>query len=398
MIERVFREEAGRLTASLVRLLGDFDQAEEMVSEAVAEALQRWPSAGPPKRPGAWLLTCARNKALDRIRREGRFQDKLPQIAALPTSAEREPDDRLRLIFTCCHPALDPEAQVALTLRAVVGLTTAEIARAFLIPEATLAKRVTRAKQKIATAGIPYRAPEPDERSERLPQVMRVIYLVFNEGCFTTGGGLGVRRELIDDAEWLAALLAGSLPQEPEPLGLLALIRLHAARWPARLDRSGQLVPLADQDRSLWDAQRIRSATALIERAAALGRPGPYQIEAAIAALHCEAPSWKATDWPQLLRLYDMLLAVGLSPVVCLNRAVVVSHTDGPAAALAQVDDLADQLGRYHLFHATRASFLRDLGRIDEAAHADQRALHLTTNPAERSLLTARLRAAGDTA
>ncbi|MEV6057996.1 RNA polymerase sigma factor [Streptomyces sp. NPDC052107] len=395
LIERVFREEAGRLTASLVRLLGDFDLAEEMVSEAVVEALRRWPSTGPPRRPGAWLLTCARNRALDRIRREARFQDRLPQLAArieaLPETAEREPDDRLRLIFTCCHPALDPDAQVALTLRAVVGLTTAEIARAFLVPEATLAKRVTRAKKKIATAGIPYRAPEPEERAARLPQVMRVVYLVFNEGCFTTAGDVGVRRELVDDTEWLAALLAGSLPQEPEPLALLALIRLHAARWPARLDPEGRLIPLADQDRTRWDTRCIRSATALIERAAMLGSPGPYQIEAAIAAVHCEAPTWKDTDWPQLLRLYDMLLAVDPSPVVRLNRAIVLSHTDGPVLALAQVEALGDQLGRYHLFHATRAALLRDLGRDTEATEADRQALRLTANPAERSLLTARL-------
>ncbi|AKJ08729.1 RNA polymerase subunit sigma-24 [Streptomyces incarnatus] len=395
LIERVFREEAGRLTASLVRLLGDFDLAEEMVGEAVVEALRRWPDTGPPRRPGAWLLTCARNKALDRIRREARFQDRLPHLAArieaLPETAEREPDDRLRLIFTCCHPALDPDAQVALTLRAVVGLTTAEIARAFMVPEATLAKRVTRAKQKIAAAGIPYRAPEPEERAARLPQVMRVVYLVFNEGCFTTGGDLGVRRELVDDAEWLAALLAGALPQEPEPLALLALIRLHAARWPSRLDPGGRLVPLAEQDRTRWDTRRIRSATALIERAARFGMPGPYQIEAAIAAVHCEAPGWKETDWPQLLRLYDMLLAVDPSPVVRLNRAVVLSHTDGPATALAEVEALSGPLGRYHLFHATRAALLRDLGRDTEATEADRQALRLTTNPAERSLLTARL-------
>ncbi|MFF3915968.1 RNA polymerase sigma factor [Streptomyces sp. NPDC001852] len=395
LIERVFREEAGRLTATLVRLVGDFDLAEEMVGEAVVEALRRWPDSGPPERPGAWLLTCARNKALDRIRREARFQDRLPHLAArieaLPETAGREPDDRLRLIFTCCHPALDPDAQVALTLRAVVGLTTTEIARAFMVPEATLAKRVTRAKRKIATAGIPYRAPEPEERAARLPQVMRVVYLVFNEGCLTTGGDLGVRRELVDDAEWLAALLAGSLPHEPEPLGLLALIRLYAARWPARLDTEGRLIPLADQDRTRWDTGRIRSAIALIERAARLGRPGPYQIEAAIAAVHCEAPVWKDTDWPQLLRLYDMLLAVDRSPVVRLNRAVVLSHTDGPATALAQVDALADQLDRYHLFHATRAALLRDLGRDTEATEADRQALRLTINPAERSLLTARL-------
>lgn len=391
LLERVFREEAGRLTASLVRLLGDFDLAEEMVAEAVVEALQRWPDAGPPQRPGAWLLTCARNKALDRIRREGRYRDKLQQIAALPASAEREPDDRLRLIFTCCHPALDADAQVALTLRAVAGLTTAEIARAFLVPEATLAKRLTRAKQKITKAGVPYRAPEPDELTDRLPQVLRVVYLVFNEGYFSTGGDVGVRRELVDDAEWLAGLLAQSLPQEPEPLGLLALIRLHAARWPTRLDAAGRLIPLAEQDRSRWDTGRIRSAVTLIERAAAMRRPGAYQIEAAIAAVHCEAPSWQETDWPQLLTLYDMLAAVDPSPVVRLSRAVAVSHIDGPATALRQVDALVGSLGHYHLYHAARASLLRDLGRAEDARQADEQALQLTTNPAERALLTARL-------
>ncbi|MCH5676872.1 RNA polymerase sigma factor [Streptomyces gilvus] len=391
LLERVFREEAGRLTASLVRLLGDFDLAEEMVAEAVVEALARWPSAGPPERPGAWLLTCARNKAVDRIRRESRYRDKLQQVAALPESVDREPDDRLRLIFTCCHPALDADAQVALTLRAVAGLTTAEIARAFLLPEATLAKRLTRAKQKITKAGIPYRAPEPDELTDRLQAVLRVIYLVFNEGYFTTGGEAGVRRELVDDAEWLAGLLVHALPTQPEPLGLLALIRLHSARWAARLDNRGRLVPLAEQDRSRWDTRRIRSAVALIERAAALRRPGPYQIEAAIAAVHCEAPSWHATDWPQLLTLYDMLAALDPSPVVRLSRAVAVSHIDGPATALRQVDALADSLGHYHLYHAARASLLRDLGRTDDARQADQQALKLTANPAERALLTARL-------
>lgn len=276
----------------------------------------------------------------------------------------------------------------------MAGLTTAEIARAFLVPEATLAKRLTRAKQKIARAGIPYRAPEPAELTDRLEQVLRVVYLVFNEGCFTTGGDVGVRRELVDDAEWLAGLLAQSLPGEPEPLGLLALVRLHAARWAARLDHDGRLVPLAEQDRSRWDTGRIHSAVTLIERAAAMRRPGPYQIEAAIAAVHCEAPSWQATDWPQLLTLYDMLLTVDPSPIVRLNRAVVVRQIDGPAAALAQVDALADSLGRYHLFHAARASLLRDLGRTDDARQADQQALLLTTNPAERSLLTARLHGA----
>lgn len=393
LVERVFREEAGRLTASLVRLFGDFDLAEEMVSEAVVEALNLWPQQGPPQRPGAWLLTTARNRAIDRIRRERRYQDKIQEIAALPSVIEREPDDRLRLIFTCCHPALDPDAQVTLTLRAVAGLTTAEIARAFLVPEATLAKRLTRAKQKIVAAAIPYRTPGSQELRDRLPRVLRVIYLVFNEGYFTSAGDVGIRRELVDDAEWLASLLVRMLPGEPEPLALLALIRLHAVRWRSRLDSSGQLVPLAEQDRSLWDQQGVRSAVGLIERAAAIGRLGPYQIEAAITALHCETPSWEGTDWPQLLTLYDMLLALAPSPVVELNRAVVVGHTDGPAAALAQVDSLSERLARYHLFHATRAALLRELGRTAEATAADTEALRHTANPAERSLLAARLEA-----
>ncbi len=391
LLDRVFREEAGRLTASLVRLIGDFDLAEEAVSEAVTEALRSWPRSGAPERPGAWLLTTARHKAIDRIRREARYRDKLEAVASVPDSAAREPDDRMRLIFTCCHPALDRDAQIALTLRAVVGLTTAEIARAFLVPEATLAKRLTRAKQKIVKAGIPYRTPEPEEMKERLAQVLTVVYLVFNEGFFTTSGPDGMRRELVDDAEWLAALLAAALPGEPEPLGLLALIRLHSARWAARLDAGGRMVLLADQDRSLWDRSRIAGAVALLERAAAMGRPGPYQIEAAIAAVHCEAPTWEQTDWPQLLELYSLLSSVDPSPVVRLNRAVVIGRLEGPAAALAEIDGLVPELSRYHLLHATRASLLRELGRAAEAQQADHLALTLTSNPAEQRLLTDRL-------
>ena len=388
----MFREEAGRLTASLVRHLGDFDLAEEMVAEAVVEALARWPEEGPPERPGAWLLTTARRKAIDRIRREDRYRHKLELLAHLPESAEREPDDRMRLIFTCCHPALDLDAQVALTLRAVAGLTTAEIARAFLVAEPTLAKRLTRAKQKIVRAAIPYRAPEPEELRDRLAAVLRVVYLVFNEAWLTTGGQSPVRRDLARDAEWLAALLVQWLPGEPEPLGLLALIRLHLSRWPSRLDAAGRLVLLADQDRALWDHDQIAGAVALLERAAAARRPGPYQIEAAMAAVHCEAPAWELTDWPQLLGLYSLLAASDPSPVVLLNRAVVVAEVAGPAEALGQVESLRPALGRYHLFHATRASLLRRLDRPEEARAADAEALRHTANPAERALLQERLR------
>jgi RNA polymerase sigma factor (sigma-70 family) len=374
-----------------VRLLGDFDLAEEMVADAMVEALAHWPSHGVPERPGAWLLTTARRKAIDRLRREARYANKVAQVVALPESAEREPDDRLRLMFTCCHPAIARDAQVALTLRAVVGLTTAEIARAFLVPEATLAKRLTRAKQKITAAGIPYRTPDREELHERLVMVLRVIYLVFNEGYLATEGERPIRRELADDAEWLAGMLVRWLPEEPEPLGLLALIRLHLARWATRLDAHGHLVLLADQDRGQWDRTRIQTAIALLKRAAAMNRPGPFQVEAAIAALHAEASSWQLTDWPQLLRLYTLLMALDASPIVQLNRAVVLAEVAGPAVALAEVDGLADVLDRYHLFHATRATLLRRLGRGAEANDANLRALAGTANPAEQALLQERL-------
>jgi RNA polymerase sigma-70 factor (ECF subfamily) len=387
----VFREEAGRLTASLVRLLGDFDLAEEMVAEAVVEALVRWPVDGVPERPGAWLMTTARNRAVDRHRRQARYQDKLAILTSLPDAAPREPDDRLRLIFTCCHPALDTDAQVALTLRAVAGLTTAEIARAFVVPESTLAKRLTRAKQKIVAAGIPYRTPEPEEWPSRLNQVLRVIYLVFNEAYLTTTGDAVARRELAHDAAWLTAILVTWLPDEPEALGLQALLQLHLARWSARLDSNGNIVLLQDQDRSMWDHRRIEVATALIERAGRLRRPGSYQIEAAIQAVHCEAPGWDSTDWPQLLELYTLLAAHDSSPVVLLNRAIVVGQVDGPEAALVEVDALEGALGRYYLFHATRASFLDQSGQTAEAREANQEALKYTTNMAERAMLVERL-------
>jgi RNA polymerase sigma-70 factor (ECF subfamily) len=391
LLERVFREEAGRLTASLVRHLGDFDLAEELVSEAMVEALERWPRDGAPERPAAWLLTTARHKGLDRLRREARYRQKLELLAALPDSPEAEPDDRLRLIFTCCHPSLAKDAQIALTLRAVAGLTTSEIARAFMLPEPTLAKRITRAKQKIVTAAIPYRVPALDELRSRLDEVLTVIYLVFNEGYLATAGEAPIRRDLARDAEWLASLLVNLLPNEPEPQGLLALIRLHLARWPARLNARGEFVLLEDQDRSLWDRRQIAAALRLLQRAAASGRPGRYQVEAAIAGVHCEALTWEATNWPQILELYALLMALDASPVVALNRAIAVRYVDGPLRALDEVDRLAERLDRYHLFHATRAALLKDLGRHAEAAAADARALELTQNPAERALLSGRL-------
>jgi RNA polymerase sigma factor (sigma-70 family) len=361
------------------------------VADAVVEALDRWPLDGAPERPGAWLLTTARHKAIDRLRRQVWHDRALAQLAVLPESAAREPDDRLRLIFTCCHPALDPDAQVALTLRSVVGLSTAEIARAFVVPEATLAKRLTRAKRKIVAANIAYRTPEPDELPERLAEVLRVVYLVFNEGYVSTAGPSAVRRELADDAEWLAAQLVGWLPEEPEALGLLALIGCHLARWDTRVDADGRLVLLADQDRSRWDRRRLARASALLERAASFGRPGPYQIEAAIAAVHGEAADWGSTDWRQLLALYSMLGEVDRSPVVALNRAVVVAELHGAGTGLAEVDALAGQLAGYDLFHAVRASLLRRLDRDDEAQAADAEALRRTANPGERALLGARL-------
>jgi RNA polymerase sigma-70 factor (ECF subfamily) len=391
ILERVFREEAGRLTASLVRLLGDFDLAEELVADAVVEALEHWPRDGVPERPASWLFTTARRKGLDRLRRETVYRKKLELIGPLPQDPPAETDDRLRLIFTCCHPVLAREAQVALTLRAVCGLSTQEIARAFLVHEDTLAKRIARAKHKIVTSGVPYRAPAPDELGWRLDEVLTVIYLVFNEGYVATTGEAAIRRDLASDAEWLASLLCQLMPDEPEPLGLLALVRLHLARWAARVDATGRLVLLERQDRSLWDQRAIRAAVALIERAATFRRPGRYQIEAMIAALHGEAPSWEATDWPQVMALYSVLTQIDSSPVVALSRAIARRYVDGSAAALPDVDALSDELREYHLLHATRAALLRELGRADEAAREDAVALALTRNTGERALLEERL-------
>jgi RNA polymerase sigma-70 factor (ECF subfamily) len=380
------------LTAALVRTLGDFDLAEELVQEALLEAIEHWPREGIPEKPGAWLLTTARRKAIDQLRRQARFRDRLAELqGALMRDDTAEGDDRLRLIFTCCHPALSREAQVALTLRAVAGLTTAEIARAFISSEATIAQRIVRAKRKIVDANIPYRVPSEPDMGERLEEVLAVLYLMFNEGYLATAGERASRRDLAEDAAWLAGLMVRLMPEEPEALGLLALMRLHLARADSRFNEQGDLVLLENQDRSRWDQQRIASAIGVLGRAAALQRSGPYQLQAAIAACHAEARSWVETDWRQIVALYDVLLELMPSPVVRLNRAIARRYLDGAAAALPEVDALRDALNDYYLFHATRAELLRDLGREPEARAALTRALDLTTNPAERALLGKRL-------
>ena len=384
----VFREEAGRLTAALVRILGDFDVAEEIVQDALLVALERWPVDGIPERPGAWLLTVARRRALNQLSRDARYRAKLPQ---LEQPVPRESDDRLRLMFTCCHPALSRASQVALTLRAVCGFTTAEIAHAFLASESAVAQRIVRARRKIVAAHIPYRIPSDDELGERLSEVLAVLYLMFNEGYLASGGEAPTRRDLAEDAAWLTALVARGLSEEPEALGLLALMRLHLARAEARFTGTGELVLLQNQDRTLWDKAMIAEGIALLEQAAALGRPGPYQVEAAIIACHAEAQSWAATDWQQIVLLYDLLLRISPSPVVRLNRAVAVRQVEGPEAALAEVNALARDLEHYHLFHAIRGELLLELSEREQARASALRALELTQNRAEQSLLARRL-------
>ncbi|MBO0780928.1 MAG: RNA polymerase sigma factor [Ktedonobacteraceae bacterium] len=384
----VFREEAGKLVGALVRILGNFEVAEESVQDALLIALERWPIEGIPSQPGAWLLTVARRRAIDQLRREARYRDKL---AALEYPIVQEPDDRLRLIFTCCHPALSRETQVVLTLRAVCGFTTAQIAHAFLVSELAMARRLGRARQKIVQAAIPYRVPAAEELDERLGEVLAVLYLMFNEGYLASGGGTPARRDLAEDAAWLAAFVTRLYPREPEALGLLALMRLHLARADTRFDAAGKLILLPDQDRSRWDRQMIAEAVELIEQAAALGRPGPYQVQAALVACHAEAATWQATDWPQILALYDLLYHLAPSPVVRLNRAVALRYVAGPEAALAEVEALALDLDGYHLFHAIRGELLLKLGQHERGRAAELRALALTSNQAEQSLLQYRL-------
>jgi RNA polymerase sigma factor (sigma-70 family) len=387
-LARVVRDHASRLAAALMPLVGSFTAAEDLVQDAVEAALTHWPSDGIPDRPDAWLYTVARRRGLDLIRRDRRHHTKLALVA---WPAEPQPDDRLRLIFTCCHPALSREARIALTLRVVCGLTTGQIARAFLVPETTVAQRITRAKRKISDAGIPYRIPDPDELAARLDEVLTVVYLVLNEGYRPTTELSEPGRDLTDDAEFLAALLHQLMPTEPEVIGLLALIRLHRARAATRYTPAGELIGLPEQDRSRWDHAAIADAGRLIARAAALRRPGPYQLQAAIVACHAEAERWEDTDWTQILVLYDMLLHLAPSPVVRLHRAIALRYVAGPAAALTELDALAGDLNEYHLYHAGRAELLRALDRPGDARIADERALQLTANPAEQRLLHRRL-------
>jgi RNA polymerase sigma-70 factor, ECF subfamily len=402
-----FREEWGRINAALIHQTGDWDLAEECAQDAFAQALRRWPDGGVPDRPGAWLMTVARNGAIDRLRRGRTYRAKVEEIAVMATresgtddaddstteDSDVVGDERLRLIFTCCHPALAMEARVALTLRTLTGLSTAEIARAFLVAEATMAKRLVRARQKIAHARIPYRVPPAEALPQRVPGVLAVLYLVFNEGYSASAGDDLIRRDLCDRAVDLARVLASLLPAEPEVAGLLALMLFHRARQAARVDDGGDLVTLEDQDRTRWDQADIESGRRVLDGAFAARRPGQYQVQAAIAGCHAAAANAQATDWPQIARLYRLLADLTGSPVVELNRAVAVAMADGPSAGLAVLGSVeaGGALAGYYLLPATRADFLRRLGRYDDAAVAYEEAAALAGTSPERRFLNARL-------
>jgi len=403
-IAALYRTDSRRILATLIRLLGDFDMAEEALHDAFTAALHSWPRDGGPQNPRGWLISTGRFKAIDRLRRAARFNaaltgvaDQLEATASAPDALEEDSlhgleDDRLRLIFTCCHPALTPDARIALTLREVCGLQTEEIARAFLIPAPTLAQRIVRAKGKIRDAAIPYQVPSREELPDRLDAVLHVIYLVFNEGYSASAGDSLTRHDLSSEAIRLGRLLTDLLP-EPEAAGLLALMLLHDARSAARTSPDGELILLDDQDRSLWNHQQIREGAALVERALTSRRFGPYTLQAAIAAAHAEAPTAQATDWSQIVGLYDVLLRVEPSPVIELNRAAAIAMRDGPAAGLALIDALLarGELSGYHLAHSARADLCRRLGRVREAIAAYQRALALTQQGPERRFLERRL-------
>ncbi|MEA2572679.1 MAG: polymerase sigma-70 factor, subfamily [Acidobacteriota bacterium] len=400
-VDELYRSDWGRILATLIRLFGDFDVAEEAAQEAFAAAVERWDAAGVPEHPRAWIIQTARHKAIDRIRRRASLEEKLPFYAALSSSVadspeidrDEIPDDRLRLIFTCCHPALAPEVQVALTLRTLTGLDTEEIARAFLVPTATMAQRLVRAKRKIRDAGIPYTIPGKAEMHERLDAVLTVIYLVFSEGYAATRGAGLVRTDLCAEAIRLCRLVRDLMAPQPPPeaTALLALMLLHDSRRDARLDSEGDLIVLDDQDRTRWDPGQIAEALPLVEEALR-GGPTPFALQAAIAALHCEATSAAETDWPQIVRLYERLEAIQPSPVVTLNRAVAVAMVVGPQRALAIIETIAAELDGYHLLHASRADLLRRAGDLEEAVKSYERALALVTNESERRYLSRRLR------